>query len=51
MAQQYPQLPLIQVPMPQRQPSPQAIAQGYNQPPLQPLYRQAQQPQVVLNDG
>ena len=42
------QLPLYQIPMPQ-QPSQQAIAQGYNQPPLQPLYQQAQQPQVVAD--
>lgn len=40
MAQQYPQLPLYQIPMP----SPQAIAQGYNLPPLA-----QQQPQVVAD--
>ena len=40
MAQQYPQLPLVQVPMP----SQQAVAQGYNLPPLT-----QQQPQVVAN--
>src|SRR5574344_2819566 len=43
MAQQYPQLPLVQIPMPQGQ------QQSYNLPPLQMPQPQAQVPDFVNN--